>query len=108
MTTKKKPAAKKTAAKSSKLVIVRTVAAGVHYGQLVSKQGDEVVLNGARRIYYWQGANTLSEMSLTGLNSGTSKVAKPVDNHTIKGWIEILPCSKAAAATIDAAKWAGT
>jgi hypothetical protein len=108
MTTKKNAAAKKPAAKKAKLVIVRTVAAGVHYGKLVSKSGDEVVLDGARRIYYWQGANTLSEMSLTGLNSTTSKVAKPVDAHIIKGWIEILPCSAAAAATIDAAKWAGS
>ena len=33
-------------------VIVRTYSAGVHYGRLVSRNGKEVVLSGARRIWF--------------------------------------------------------
>jgi hypothetical protein len=77
---------------TTKKVIVRTENAGVHFGTLVSKEGDEVVLNGARRIWNWKGANTCSELALSGLDPTSSRVAKPVDGHLIRGWIEILPC----------------
>lgn len=88
------------------LVIVRTYSAGVHFGRLVSREGDEVVLDGARRIWRWYGANTCSELALRGLDPARSSVAEPVAGHRLKGWIEILPCSPGAASTIEAAKWA--
>lgn len=89
-----------------KKVIVRTVNAGVHFGTLRKKKGDEVVLDGARRIWRWFGANTCSEISLTGIDSGKSRVAKPVDGHWLKGAIEILECQPEASKTIEAAAWA--
>lgn len=88
------------------LVIVRTYSAGVHFGRLVAKEGDEVVLDGSRRIWRWYGANTLSELSLKGLDAKKSRVSEPVNGHRIKGWIEILPCAPEASSTIEAAKWA--
>ena len=39
-----------------KYVIVRSRDAGVLAGILVSKNGDEVKLKDARRIWYWSGA----------------------------------------------------
>ena len=39
-----------------KYVIVRTYSAGVFAGELESRNGQEVVLRNARRIYYWSGA----------------------------------------------------
>ena len=83
--------AKKTAAKSpliGKKVIVRTQNAGVFFGTLAAKHGDEVTLNGARRIWSWQGANTLSEMALHGLKVSGSRVGEPVDGHVARQWIE--------------------
>ena len=38
-----------------KYVIVRTYSAGVFAGELESRNGQEVVLRNARRIYYWSG-----------------------------------------------------
>ena len=43
-----------------KKVIIRTYSAGVHYGTLVNKKGKEVILKDAIRIFYWDGACSLS------------------------------------------------
>ena len=50
-------------------VMVRSTNAGVFYGKLVSRDGDTVVLKDSRRVWYWAGAATLSELA----NRGTSK-----------------------------------
>jgi hypothetical protein len=99
-TTKTKTTTKKTAAQR---VIVRTYSAGVHYGALVAREGDEVVLDGARRIWRWRGANTLSEIATKGFDVANSAIACAVDGHRLKGWIEILPCSDAVAESIEGA-----
>lgn len=103
MATSKKKTAKKPTAKR---VLLRTQSAGVHFGTLVSRTGSEAVLNGSRRIWRWYGANTLSELATAGLDSTKSRVAVPVDGHTVLGVIEVLPVSEAAASTIEASKWA--
>jgi hypothetical protein len=50
----------------TKYVIVRTYSAGVFAGYLKSRKGQEVVLNNARRIWYWDGAASLSELAARG------------------------------------------
>ena len=52
-------------------VIVRTKAggAGVFAGTLLTPEGPTVVLVGARRLWHWEGAASLSQMAM----SGTSK-----------------------------------
>ena len=87
-------------------VIVRTYSAGVHYGTLVKRVGKEVELADARRIWYWRGANTLHEISLTGLDHKGSKVSKPVESITLTEAIEIIPCAPAGCTSLDAASWA--
>jgi hypothetical protein len=51
-----------------KYVIVRTYSAGVFAGELESKEGQEVVLINARRIWYWSGAASLSQLAMEGTN----------------------------------------
>ena len=55
-----------------KYVIVRTYSAGVFAGYLKSKEGKEVVMQDARRIWYWDGAASLSQLAM----EGTSKPDK--------------------------------
>ena len=43
-------------------VIVRTYSAGCFAGRLKSRRGQDVVLTEARRLWYWAGAATLSEL----------------------------------------------
>jgi len=47
-------------------VIVRTYSAGVFAGELESRSGQEVVLKNARRLWYWAGAATLSQLAMEG------------------------------------------
>ena len=47
-------------------VIVRCRNAGVHAGELVSRSGTEVRLANSRRIWYWRGAASLSELAVYG------------------------------------------
>ena len=52
--------------KAKRYVIVRTYTAGVFAGELVSRKGQEVVLENARRIWYWSGAASLSQLAMEG------------------------------------------
>lgn len=86
-------------------VVVRTYSAGVHVGDLVSRKGKEVTLRNARRIWRWQGANTLNEIALHGVGAG-SRVAEAVPSIVLTEAIEIIVASKKAAANLKAATWA--
>jgi len=50
-----------------KYVIVRTYSAGVFAGTLESRKGQEVVLSNARRLWYWKGAASLSQLAVDGV-----------------------------------------
>lgn len=86
-------------------VIVRTYSAGVHVGVLGPRSGEELVLTEARRVWYWHGANTLHEMSVHGLDVKRSKVSEEIPIITVRGWIEILPCTEEAEKSLRGAAW---
>lgn len=82
-------------------VIVRTHSAGVHFGTLASHDGKEVVLTNARRIWYWEGAFTLSAVAEKGVKK-TSKLSLAVPQILLTEAVEIIPCSEAAVANLRA------
>ena len=86
-----------------KQVIVRTYSAGVHFGMLDSRDGREVVLTDARRIWYWEGAFTLSAVAMKGVKK-TSKLSVSVPQILLTEAIEIIPCSEAAAKILSEIK----
>lgn len=86
-------------------VIVRTYSAGVHFGTLVARDGREVTLSAARRIWRWNGANTLNEIALRGVLP-TSRISDPVPSILLTEAIEVIPCSEAAVASLKGATWA--
>ena len=92
----------KTTAKQ--YVIVRTYSAGVHAGTLVSRDGKEVVLEDARRIWFWRGANTLHEIALHGVEAG-SKISEPVESITLTEAIEVITATADAEKNLSAAVW---
>lgn len=93
---------------TTKTVIVRCYSAGVHYGHLVSRDGDSVVLRDARRCWRWyidherHGTSqvTCSELAVYGPH-GNSRIAAPVAEITLLGAIEVIDCTAAAAAAIE-------
>ena len=82
-------------------VIVRTYSAGVHFGTLAARDGKEVTLTNARRIWYWEGAFTLSAIAQNGVKD-TSKLSVEVPEILLTEAIEIIPCSEASAANLRA------
>ena len=82
-------------------VIVRTYSAGVFMGHLHSRNGQEVVLHDASRLWYWSGAASLSQMAVEGVsNPSACKFPVAVPEVTLLQVIEIIPCSKKAVKSI--------
>lgn len=84
-------------------VIIRADRAGVFYGTIVRKDGDEVELKDCRRIWYWDGAASLSEIAVSGVKHETSKITVTVKSIVILGVIEIIPCTEEAVKNIESA-----
>ena len=81
-------------------VIIRTYSAGVHAGEIVSKEGEEIVLKNARRLWYWEGAASLSQLAMEGVSKPDNcKFPCEVTQITLK-WIEIIPCTEKAIKSI--------
>jgi hypothetical protein len=78
-------------------VIVRTYSAGVHAGTLIYRKGKEVILKDSRRLWYWDGAASLSELAVRGVSKpGNCKFPAVVPEITLTEAIEIIPCSAEA------------
>ena len=88
-----------------KYCVIRTYSAGVHVGDLAERNGTEVKLTNARRIWRWEGANTLHEIAVRGVGSG-SKISDQVDEIMLTEVIEIIPATEEATANLRGAKWA--
>lgn len=87
-----------------KKVIVRTYSAGVWYGELEQKSGNEVILTNGRRLWRWQAKKSisLSAVAVHGIDASRSKVAPAVEKIWLEA-IEIIPVTDDAATTIDGA-----
>ena len=91
-----------------KKVIVRGDRSGVFFGTLAEKDGREVKLEKCRRIWYWDGAASISQLAVDGtLNPRECKFTVTVDEIEILDAIEIIPCSEKAIKSIEGVKvWA--
>jgi len=90
---------------NKKYVIARTYSAGVFAGHLKKRVGKEIVLQDARRIFYWDGAATLSQLAMEGTSKPENcKFPLPVDEVILTELIELLPCTKKAENSIKSVK----
>jgi hypothetical protein len=85
-------------------VIVRTYSAGVHFGILAEKSGNEVILKDSRRLWQWHAKESisLSGVAVSGIVESNSRIAPAVPAIWLEA-IEIIPCGKTAAASIEGA-----
>ena len=87
---------------SVRYVIVRTFSAGVFAGNLESRNGREVVLTNARRLWYWSGAASLSQLAMSGTSKPNDcKFPIAVDRVELLEAIEILDVTDVAKASIE-------
>ncbi|MCF0222004.1 MAG: hypothetical protein HUK19_06895, partial [Fibrobacter sp.] len=75
-------------------VIVRTYSAGVHIGTLKERNGMEVTLTNARRLWRWEGAFTLNAVATNGVDRTESRISCSVPEITLTQAIEIIPVSE--------------
>ena len=86
-------------------VIIRTYSAGVWFGKLSEKSGNEVILTEARRMYQWWAKKSisLSGVAKYGIKNEESKICPALDNVWLEA-IEILSLTKTAIESIKGAK----
>jgi hypothetical protein len=81
--------------------IVRTYSAGVFAGDVVRRDGKEVEIADARRLWYWEGAASLSQLAQSGTSKPEGcKFPEPVDKIVVTEAIEILDVSPTAEKSI--------
>ena len=86
-----------------KYVIVRGDRSGVFAGVLESQNGREVVLSDCRRLWYWSGAASISQLATEGVkNPGNCKFTVTLDSIKLLDAIEIIPATAAAEKNIKA------
>ena len=82
-------------------VIIRTYSAGVWFGRLREKSGNEVILTKARRMYEWWAKKSisLSGVARYGIRQDDSKICGELDSVWLQA-IEIIPVSGKVAESI--------
>jgi len=88
-----------------KYVIIRTYSAGVFAGYLKEQKGKEGILVKARRIWYWDGAASLSQLAMEGTSKPQNcKFPVEVEQVVLTEIIEILDCTEKAQKSIKGVK----
>ena len=83
-------------------VIVRGDRSGVFFGTLEKKEGHEVTLTNCRRLWYWDGAASISQLAVDGTAApGNCKFTVTVPSIMILDAIEIIPCTYKAIMSIE-------
>ena len=84
-------------------VIVRGDRSGVFFGTLAEREGREVRLTQCRRLWYWDGAASISQLAVDGTKvPRVCKFTVTVDELCILDAIEVIPATADAAKSIEA------
>ena len=88
----------------NKKVIARIERAGVFHGTLDYFDSEILRLKDARRIYYWEGALSVTDMAANGLTGG--KISAPVTKVEFLAdkVVELNECSNKSSKTIETIK----
>lgn len=91
----------------NKKVIIRGDRSGVFFGTLKAKDGREVTLENCRRLWYWDGAASISQLAVNGTTKpGACKFTVTVEEIVILDAIEIIACTDKAVKSIEGvAEW---
>ena len=91
--------------KGLKYCIVRTYSAGVFAGYLKKKVNQSATLLKARRLWYWDGAASLSQLAMEGVSKPENcKFPCEVEEVMLEQVIEVIPCTKKAQDSINLVK----
>ena len=87
-----------------KKCVIRTYSAGVWFGEVAEKSGNEVIVKNARRMWKWWAAEgiSLSAVALHGIRHDQSKIVESVPTVWLEA-IELIPANDKAIASIEGA-----
>lgn len=87
-----------------KKAIIRTYSAGVWFGTVAEKDGNEIIITDARRLWYWKAAKSISLSAVAnfGVDQKASKITAPVESVWLEA-IEIIPATDDAIKSIEGA-----
>lgn len=89
--------------------IIRTNRAGVFFANVkeYDKVSRDIILTDCRRLWYWDGACSLSQLAIDGpSNPFNCKFSVVVPEMAVMEVIEIIPCSEKAISSISkVAEW---
>ena len=89
----------------NKYYIIRADRAGVFFGHIKERRGSEVDMTDVRRLWYWDGACSLSQLAVEGTKAPDNcSFTVTVPEVTILGVIEIISCTEAAIRSILSVK----
>ena len=90
-----------------KYYIVRGDRSGVFAGNIKERNGREVTMSDVRRLWYWEGACSISQLALDGTTKPREcKFTVALDEITLLDAIEIIPCTDKAEKSIrSVAEW---
>lgn len=82
--------------------IIRCDRAGVFFAKIADRRGGEADLVDCRRLWYWDGAASLSQLAMEGVKKpDLCKFTVTVPFMTVLGVIEVIPCTEEATANIS-------
>jgi hypothetical protein len=91
----------KSCEEKCKYVIARSCNAGVFAGEIESKTGQEVLLKNARRLWFWDGAASLSQLAMEGVKKPENcKFPCEVNRVLLLDVVEILDVTDKAKKSI--------
>ena len=85
-------------------VVIRERDSGCHAGYLAGRDGANVTLLNARRLWYWDGAVTLSQLAREGVGKPDRCKFDLSTKIEVLGVCEILSVTEEAKASIEAVK----
>lgn len=92
-------------AKNNQMYVVRCAQAGVFFGQIKERNGDEVTMINARKLWYWEGACAVEQLAVDGTKKpGDCKFTVMVSEMALTGVIQILACTDKAAESLAAVR----
>ena len=93
---------------TKKFYIIRTYSAGVWFGNIKQLNENSVILTNARRLWYWSGAASLSQLAVEGTKkSNDCKFTVTITDEEgvyLPQIIEVLPCTSEAVENIKSVK----
>lgn len=87
---------------NEKYYVIRGDRSGVFFGHIAKREGREVTISDCRRLWYWDGAASLSQLAAEGVKKPHKcKFTVTVQELTVLDAIELIPCAEAAVKSIQ-------